>query len=129
MPFCLDSAVPFCSTLPFWLQAFNWESNQQNWWQNLLAQAQRFADLGFTVVWLPPPTTSVAPQGYMPLDYYNLNSAYGSEEDLRKCVPPPPHPLNIGLFPNTKLETYQYPLPLKTMASGRTGMIEGHPHL
>lgn len=66
------------------LQAFNWESNQQIWWQNLLPQARRFADMGFTIVWLPPPTTSVAPQGYMPLDDYNLNSAYGSEEDLRK---------------------------------------------
>ncbi len=56
-------------------QAFNWESNQENWWQKLIPQAQRFADLGFTVVWLPPPTTSVAPQGYMPLDYYNRYSA------------------------------------------------------
>jgi hypothetical protein len=72
-------------------QAFNWESNQQNWWQNLLPQARRFADMGFTIVWLPPPTTSVAPQGYMPLDYYNLNSAYGSEEDLRKYTPPLHH--------------------------------------
>ena len=48
-----------------------------------MPQAQRFADMGFTVIWLPPPTTSVAPQGYMPLDYYNLNSAYGTEEELR----------------------------------------------
>ena len=45
------------------LQAFNWESHRQNWWQQVAAQAQKFADMGFTIVWLPPPTTSVAPQG------------------------------------------------------------------
>ena len=65
-------------------QAFNWESHRQNWWQHVAGQAERFADFGFTVVWLPPPTASVAPQGYMPTDLYNLNSAYGSEEDLRR---------------------------------------------
>ena len=47
-------------------------------------QANRFASLGFTCVWLPPFTESVSPQGYMPLDLYNLNSRYGSEEDLRR---------------------------------------------
>ena len=24
--------------------------------------------------------------GYMPVDYYNLNSAYGTEEDLKFCI-------------------------------------------
>lgn len=65
-------------------QAFNWESHRQKWWQKVAVEGSKFATLGFTVVWLPPPTASVAPQGYMPLDLYNLNSAYGSEEDLRR---------------------------------------------
>ncbi len=64
-------------------QAFNWESHNQNWFQRVTEQANRFASLGFTCVWLPPFTESVSPQGYMPLDLYNLNSRYGSEEDLR----------------------------------------------
>ena len=66
------------------LQAFNWESHNQNWYQRVTEQANRFASLGFTCVWLPPFTESVSPQGYMPLDLYNLNSRYGSEEDLRR---------------------------------------------
>ena len=66
------------------VQGFNWESHRENWWQRLNQQAQRFSDLGFTLIWIPPPTASVAAQGYMPLDLYNLNSAYGSEEDLRR---------------------------------------------
>ncbi|KAK9811614.1 hypothetical protein WJX72_006987 [[Myrmecia] bisecta] len=68
------------------LQGFNWESHRQNWYQRLMGQADWFAELGITMMWLPPPTESVAPQGYMPLDLYNLNCAYGSEQDLRKCV-------------------------------------------
>lgn len=47
-------------------------------------QADQFADLGITCIWLPPPTDSVSPQGYMPADLYNLNSKYGSQEDLRR---------------------------------------------
>ena len=66
------------------MQAFNWESHNQKWFQRLTEQADRYASLGFTCVWLPPFTESVSPQGYMPLDLYNLNSRYGSEEDLRR---------------------------------------------
>lgn len=47
-------------------------------------QADQFADLGITCIWLPPPTDSVSPQGYMPGDLYNLNSKYGTQEDLRR---------------------------------------------
>ena len=76
------------------MQAFNWESHRQNWWETMSQQAQLFADMGFTLVWLPPPTASVAAQGYMPLDLYNLNSAYGSEDSLRRFTK---NPFNIDL--------------------------------
>ena len=52
----------------------------------MMDQADEFADLGITCVWLPPPTDSVSPQGYMPGDLYNLNSKYGSQEDLKRSV-------------------------------------------
>jgi alpha-amylase len=51
--------------------------------------APKAADLskcGITTIWLPPPTHSVAPQGYMPGDLYNLNSAYGTEDELKQCI-------------------------------------------
>ena len=44
------------------------------------------ARAGFTSVWLPPPSDSVSPQGYLPRDIYNLNSAYGSEGELRELL-------------------------------------------
>ncbi|KAL0052418.1 hypothetical protein WJX82_001760 [Trebouxia sp. C0006] len=68
------------------LQGFNWESWKQGWYHKLMDQADEFADLGITCIWLPPPTDSVSPQGYMPGDLYNLNSKYGSQEDLKRCV-------------------------------------------
>ena len=39
----------------------------------------KIADDGITVLWLPPPSDSVSPQGYLPRDLYDLDSAYGSE--------------------------------------------------
>ena len=41
---------PMPKALMLVTQAFNWESHRQGWWQRLLAEADRFAALGFTVV-------------------------------------------------------------------------------
>eukprot|EP00887_Chlorella_sp_A99_P006587 scaffold3.g6587.t1 len=70
------------------LQGFNWESWKHGggWYNHLAAQAEEIAGMGFTAVWLPPPTQSVSNEGYMPGDLYNLNSRYGSEADLLRCV-------------------------------------------
>jgi glycosidase len=37
-------------------------------------------------VWLPPPTDSVSDEGYMPRDLYNLNSKYGSFDELKQAI-------------------------------------------
>lgn len=56
-------------------QGFNWESHVSGrWYMQLKDIASELASIGFTVVWLPPPTESVSPEGYMPKDLYNLNS-------------------------------------------------------
>lgn len=58
-------------------QGFNWESNKSGrWYMELKEKAAELASLGFTVIWLPPPTESVSPEGYMPKDLYNLTSRY-----------------------------------------------------
>ena len=58
-------------------QGFNWESNKSGrWYMELNEKVSELSSLGFTVVWLPPPTESVSPEGYMPRDLYNLNSRY-----------------------------------------------------
>ena len=58
-------------------QGFNWESNKSGrWYMELKEKAEAISSLGFTVIWFPPPTESVSPEGYMPKDLYNLNSRY-----------------------------------------------------
>nr|GMD22868.1 alpha-amylase 3, chloroplastic [Ipomoea batatas]GMD24222.1 alpha-amylase 3, chloroplastic [Ipomoea batatas] len=52
----------------------------------LQEKAELLSSLGFTVVWLPPPTESVSPEGYMPKDLYNLNSRYGTIDELKVIV-------------------------------------------
>ena len=70
------------------IQGFNWESARKGgtWYQTVTDLAPRLKALGFTTIWLPPPTDSVSEEGYMPQDLYNLNSKYGTMEDLRACV-------------------------------------------
>ncbi|XP_057993749.1 uncharacterized protein LOC110658900 isoform X2 [Hevea brasiliensis] len=67
-------------------QGFNWESWRRRWYMELAPKAADLSQCGVTAVWFPPPTESVAPQGYMPSDLYNLNSAYGSVEELKYCI-------------------------------------------
>lgn len=45
-------------------QGFNWESNKNECWYNVLKNcAKDLSEAGITDVWLPPPSQSVAPQG------------------------------------------------------------------
>jgi alpha-amylase len=61
-------------------------SHKKDYYAHIVEMAPQFAALGFTYVWLPPPTASVSPEGYMPTDYFNLSSCYGDEEGLRRAV-------------------------------------------
>ncbi|KAL2634517.1 hypothetical protein R1flu_005996 [Riccia fluitans] len=67
-------------------QGFNWESWRRRWYLELAPKAADLKQCGITTIWMPPPTESVAPQGYMPGDLYNLNSAYGTVEELKQCI-------------------------------------------
>ncbi|MEM7675790.1 MAG: alpha-amylase family glycosyl hydrolase, partial [Myxococcota bacterium] len=73
------------------LQGFHWQSHQggnngRNWYQEIAAQAQTISNAGFTHVWFPPPSDSAAPQGYLPRRLNRLDSAYGSENNLRSAI-------------------------------------------
>lgn len=70
------------------LQGFNWEScnSKKKWFNVLTDEVQLIKEAGFTAVWMPPPTKSVSDQGYLPSDLYNLNSFYGSHDELRRSI-------------------------------------------
>ncbi|KAF3971426.1 hypothetical protein ACB098_03G165000 [Castanea mollissima] len=68
-------------------QGFNWESHKSGrWFMELKEKAAELSSIGFTVIWLPPPTESISPEGYMPRDLYNLNSRYGNIDQLKEVV-------------------------------------------
>jgi len=72
------------------LQTFGWNSHQKvdgaSFWRRLADAAPSIAAAtGATHAWLPPPSASVAPEGYLPGQLFDCNSAYGTAEELRAC--------------------------------------------
>ncbi|KAJ3680459.1 hypothetical protein LUZ60_016737 [Juncus effusus] len=67
-------------------QAFNWESHKSNWWENLTTKIPNLSKSGFTSIWLPPPTQSLSPEGYLPQNLYSLDSQYGSRAELEALL-------------------------------------------
>lgn len=64
-------------------QAFGWDScGKGKWYKHLETLIPDMKEIGVTHVWLPPPSQSVSKQGYLPGQLYNLNSAYGTKDDL-----------------------------------------------
>jgi alpha-amylase len=76
-------------------QAFTWDANVEGkpgvWYKHVQTQLDELAGAGVTHVWFPPPSRSVAPQGYMPGDLYDLGTAenptlYGTKDDLKATL-------------------------------------------
>ena len=68
------------------LQGFHWKSCEHPWYQILAHNAAKIKNAGFDCIWLPPPAASADKQGYLPTQWYNLDSAYGSQKELVKAI-------------------------------------------
>lgn len=71
-------------------QGFVWQSWMSNntWYNVLKGAAKEIADAGVTDVWFPPSSQSAAdgPQGYLPEKLYDMDSKYGTSDELRQAV-------------------------------------------
>ncbi len=77
------------------LQGFHWASHagapgegggRKNWYTILRENAAAIRSAGFTWVWFPPPSDSLAPQGYIPRRWNVFDTPYGTEAELRAAI-------------------------------------------
>lgn len=82
-------------------QAFDWNvQNQpagQTWYDVVLQNKNSIKDAGIDLIWMPPPSNSASPQGYLPRELNNLNSAYGTKSQLKSLIDQY-HSLNIKVI-------------------------------
>lgn len=69
------------------LQAFSWDSYTQSQWFKLEQQADELAEF-FSLVWIPQSGKAAnnPSMGYDPLYWYNQNSSFGTEAELRSFI-------------------------------------------
>ena len=90
-----DTPKDYASSVPsqcpdIMLQAFYWDSNADKKhgntrWSTLLKQASEIAAY-FDLVWLPSSAKSSGGVGYLPSQYCNQNSAWGSRDNLEALI-------------------------------------------
>jgi hypothetical protein len=70
------------------IQAYDWDSclNKNGWYKVVTSKVAQMKEAGITMAWLPPPSDCVDARGYLPREWYNLNSKYGSEAELRGLI-------------------------------------------
>ena len=62
---------------------FGWSSwKTGRWYEIVKDNLPKIKELGADLIWLPPPSESVSPQGYMPGQLYDLDSEWGKKEKL-----------------------------------------------
>ncbi len=90
-----DAASRLAADQGIMIQAFGWNSQSRGtpskWYRLVGERAQDMAELGVTMVWLPPVSRSVSPQGYLPGDYYDVGTSesptfYGDQDQLIACL-------------------------------------------
>src|SRR4051794_13545844 len=57
-----------------------------SWYEIVAANAARIRDAGFDLVWLPPASSAVDDQGYMPTRWSRLESSYGTRQQLATAI-------------------------------------------
>jgi alpha-amylase len=78
------------------LQGFHWASHagardpvtraRKSWYRILAENSPAIQAAGFSWVWFPPPSDSLAPQGYIPKRWHLLDTPYGNERELREAI-------------------------------------------
>jgi alpha-amylase len=73
------------------LQGFHWTSQNQAqngkpWYQIISENSGTIKNAGFTIVWFPPPSSTVDSEGYLPNQWYALDTRYGTRTQLQGAI-------------------------------------------
>ena len=69
------------------LQGFHWTSwKSASWWSEVRSRAGEISGTGIDLIWLPPSTDSLSPEGYLPRKLEVLDSNYGTAAQLSSAV-------------------------------------------
>ena len=67
------------------LQGFTW-ATQSGTYTTITSNASAIAGAGFTMVWFPPCSLSADTNGYLPTQWNNLASKYGTQAELQAAI-------------------------------------------
>lgn len=71
-------------------QGYRWESckdfGEKQFWNGLTEQVPAIKQAGIDMVWLPPCTDSLSPEGFLPRELLKFDSHYGDEASLKKLI-------------------------------------------
>ena len=71
------------------IQGFNWESHDaisSGWYNHLSSTAAELGTAGFDLIWMPPPSNSGDPHGYLPRELNNMSNSYGNASDHASMI-------------------------------------------
>lgn len=69
------------------MQGFHWSSwRSAPWWGELSRRSRELSAAGIDLVWLPPSSDSLAPEGYLPRKLSLQDSSYGTAAQLSAAV-------------------------------------------
>ncbi|MDO8803511.1 MAG: alpha-amylase C-terminal beta-sheet domain-containing protein [Elusimicrobiota bacterium] len=95
--FLLFTGLTSCQCLPVFasqsadstvmMQGFHWTSwKKAPWWGEIRSRAGEISGAGIDLVWLPPSSDSLSPEGYMPRKLELQDSSYGTAAQLSAAV-------------------------------------------
>ena len=69
------------------LQGFDWTSSSSGtWYQTVAAEISDIQAAKINAIWLPPPSDAGSDQGYLPRQYYLLDTKYGTQAQLQSLI-------------------------------------------
>ncbi|HMG82995.1 MAG TPA: Ig-like domain-containing protein [Ferruginibacter sp.] len=83
----LTGPICYAQSTQVLLQGFDWTSSSTgNWYQTVSTEISDIQAAKINAIWLPPPSDAGSDQGYIPRQYYLLDTKYGTQAQLQSLI-------------------------------------------